>query len=65
MKVKCDMCDGTGKYWLDTSISCQSCDGTGLLESPAPTQETKDFWIQAQGKSVKVKSPGKWLLFVS
>lgn len=65
MKIKCSMCDGTGKYWLAPTEMCLTCNGSGYEEIPSPTQETNEFWIQAHGRSDKTKAPGKWLLFVN
>ena len=70
MKIKCDMCDGTGKYWVSPEDNCKNCLGTGQVEIPSPTTEGQVPWLQALGRSQGHPSwnkggPGKWLLFVN
>jgi len=66
MKVKCPMCEGTGKYWLSPGDDCKNCEGTGQIAIPDPTQEASEFWIEAEGRATQVsRNPGKWLLFVN
>ena len=70
MKVKCSMCEGTGKYWVSPEDACKNCNGTGDITLPDPTQEGGEFWIQANGRTGGHTSwnegcPGKWLLFIN
>ena len=51
MKVKCSMCEGTGKYWVSPEDACKNCNGTGDITLPDPTQEGGEFWIQANGRT--------------
>jgi len=63
MKVKCDMCEGTGKYWVAPSEPCRNCVGSGYIETSSPTSEDNEFWLDCHGKSGG--NFGKWLLFVN
>ena len=70
MKIKCEMCEGTGKYWVSPEDKCKNCQGTGQVNVPSPTTEGSEFWHQALGRSEGHQSwnkggPGKWLLFVN
>jgi len=71
MRVKCSMCDGSGKYWLAPSETCQNCKGSGTIEIESPSKEDNSWWLQTFGKSSKQYKledsggSGKWLLFVN
>jgi len=63
MKIKCDLCDGTGKYWMAPTETCKSCKGTGEILVPSPTKETGEWWLECNGRNGG--NFGKWLLFVN
>jgi len=63
LKVKCDLCEGTGKYWMAPSETCKTCEGTGYLKAPSPTDENKEWWLECNGR--QGNNFGKWLLFVN
>lgn len=71
MKIKCSMCEGSGKYWVSPTDDCRNCNGSGNVDLTDPTQEGSEFWIQADGKSYRSCAEtanggsGKWLLFVN
>jgi len=63
MKVKCDLCEGTGKYWVAPTETCKTCEGTGLISVPSPTTENSEWWLEENGRMGG--NFGKWLLFVN
>ena len=64
MNIKCDMCDGTGKYWVAPSQPCRNCNGSGKISITSPTKEDKEWWLECYGKQAG-SNYGKWLLFIN
>jgi len=63
IKIKCDLCDGTGKYWMAPDVTCKTCESKGYLLINSPTTEKIEWWLRINGRHGG--NFGKWLLFVN